>query len=97
LKPIDEKIVFSLIPGSDNDTAMPILILGVPRAAWDYMKGGKTHNFDFSSIGIPLQMMLYGADTHADAVKVIEDVAESKGIVLDDQRRKDFTAPWQKP
>ncbi len=50
----------------------------------------------FSSIGIPLQMMLYGADTHADAVKVIEDVAKSKGIVLDDQRRKDFTAPWQK-
>jgi hypothetical protein len=73
----ERKIVFALFTASDGK---PTLILGVPKLAWLYMKDGKTHHFDLSSIGIPLQLMLFGAKNSSQARQFIET-----GMKLRDQ------------
>lgn len=90
MKEIEKKIVFCVGRDTAFNDGVPLLMMGVPRGAWEYMRGGRTHHFDFTSIGLPVRMMLYGAKTHAQAMKVIEDAARQQGIPLLDERRRDF-------
>jgi hypothetical protein len=86
---IEEKIVFGLSPSPGGDGVM--LLLGVPKGAWEYMKDGKTHHFDLSSVGVPIKLIMYGAETHDAAIKVIEEHNRSQGIAHLDERRRDFS------
>lgn len=92
-KNIDEKIVFSLA----NTEVGQLLILGVPKAAWEYMSDGKTHNFDLTAIGFPVKLMLFGADSHDAAIKVMEKAAADAGVALLDGRQKDFDIKFPPP
>lgn len=85
---IEEKIVFAVGPSASGK---PVLLFGIPKAAWDYMKDGKTHTFDLTSLGIPVQMIMYGADNHSAALKVIEDHCKHNNVPLLDERRRDFS------
>lgn len=86
---IKNKIVFALVPPDERGTVM--LLLGVPEAAWEYMKDGKTHTFDMTALGLPLQLMLYGAKDHDAAKQVIDDYNATRGIAALDARREDFS------
>jgi hypothetical protein len=86
---IEEKIVFAIAPSGQGD-GVPLLLVGVPTGAWDYMKDGKTHHFDLSSIGIPFKLMMYGASDHGAAMKVIEEAAKQQNVPLLDERRRDW-------
>jgi hypothetical protein len=79
--PPEDKIVFALSPAGDGD-GVPMLLLGVPRGAWEHMKDGKTHTFDLTHIGIPLKLMLYGAANHAAAMQMIEAHIDQTGETL---------------
>lgn len=85
-KNIEEKIVFAL----SSSRIGPILTLGIPTAAWEYMKDGKTHHFDLTAIGIPVKLMLFGAESHDAAMKVLEKAAADNGVPLLDGRQQDF-------
>jgi hypothetical protein len=61
---LEDKIVFALSPSDVG----PILTLGIPQGAWDYMKDGKTHTFDLTSLGVPVKLMLFGASSHDAAL-----------------------------
>jgi hypothetical protein len=87
---IEEKIVFAVSPDGQGD-GVPMLILGVPAAAWEYMKDGKTHNFDLTKIGVPLKLVLFGADSHDAAMKVLQDDLKARGEPYLDERRRDFS------
>jgi hypothetical protein len=90
MKTTDEKIVFAIAP-SAADGGPSAIIVGIPAAAWDYMKDGKTHNFDLTSVGLQVRFMLFGAKDHSDAMKQLEQGAAHAGVVLDDRRRQDFS------
>jgi hypothetical protein len=93
--PIDEKLVFALAPDGQGD-GVPLLIIGVPAAAWEYMKYGKTHNLDFTKVGVPLKMMMYGAESHDAAMKIIQDAMKVLKQPYMDMRREDFSIPEKK-
>jgi hypothetical protein len=80
-------VLFTL---ADTGTEGKILILGIPRAAWEYMKDGKTHDFDLTAIGFPVKLMLFGGDTHDSIMKTLEAAARAQGTVIEDMRNKDF-------
>jgi hypothetical protein len=87
---LEEKMVFGLVPTGDGD-GVPWLLLGIPAAAWEHMKDGKSHTFDLTKLGLPVKILLYGAADHDAAAKIIQDVCKSGGIALLDQRRDDFS------
>jgi hypothetical protein len=68
---IEDKVVFGVCPGGEGD-GVPLVLLGIPKGAWEYMKDGKTHNFDLTKAGIPVKLMLYGGDSHSHCMKMIE-------------------------
>jgi len=83
---IDEKCVFCIA----NSAVGPVLTIGVPQAAWEYMKDGKTHNFDLTSIGFPIKLILFGAESHDAAMRTLEQAAKQQGVAILDERRRDF-------
>lgn len=86
----EEKIVFAYSPDGVLGDGVPLVLLGVPAGAWDYMKDGKTHTLDLTKIGIPIMIALYGAPDHAAAMKVIESALASTGQAMLDLRREEF-------
>lgn len=86
---IEDKIVFAVSYEGQGD-GVPIVILGIPRAAWVYMRDGKTHNFDLTKAGVPVKLMLFGAKDHSDAMKTLDDAAKLNGVAYEDARNKDF-------
>ncbi|WP_287260120.1 hypothetical protein [Mesorhizobium sp.] len=87
--PRDEKLVFAVSPAGQGD-GVPILLVGVPNGAWEYMKDGKTHHFDLTKAGVPVKLLFFGAETHAAAMKVIDDAMKASGTAYLDERRTDF-------
>jgi hypothetical protein len=92
---LEGKMVFGVSPEGQGDGA-PVVLLGIPAAAWEYMKDGKTHTFDLTRVGIPVKLVLYGAKDHATAMEYIRghifEGAEPGGKnILLDQRSVDFS------
>ena len=87
---IEQKIVFAISPKGTGD-GVPLLIMGVPAGAWDYMKDGKTHHFDLTKAGLPVKLVLFGAESHDAAMKVIADGAAARNEAYLDERRRDFS------
>ena len=65
----DETLVF----GFAHEVDGAVCLLGVPDAAWGYMKDGKTQLLDLHKLGIPVKLILFGCRTQAEAIKVIEE------------------------
>lgn len=87
---IEQKITFAICREGQGD-GCPVLLLGIPRAAWVYMKEGKTHHFDLSSIGIPLKLMLFGAKDHDGAMATMQQAIAASGQAYLDERQRDFS------
>lgn len=87
---IDEKIVFAVSPAGQGDGA-PVVVLGVPKDAWEYMRDGKTHTFDLTKAGIPIKLVLFGAESHDAAMKMLNAGFAAEGRAYIDARNKDFS------
>lgn len=87
---IEQKIIFGLSPPSGPE-GKATMVVGIPRAAWEYMSEGKTYQVDLAKVGIPLQFILYGAEDHDAAMKMIEGFVAGQGQAYDDRRREDFS------
>lgn len=94
---IEEKIVFAVSPPAKGEVA-PVVILGIPKGAWEYMKDGMTHTFDLTKAGLPIKLILFGAESHDAAMKVLSAGIAAKGPAYLDERNKDFSIqPKSKP
>lgn len=82
----DKKMVFAVSKDGDE----PMLLLGIPAAAWEHMKDGKTHHFDLTNVGIPLKLMVFGGNSRAAIQGLIEDHNKRQGLATLYQPRKDF-------
>lgn len=69
----DEKVVVAKMEPLPGD--VPTIVLGVPRDAWDYMQNGETHTFDLRAAGIPLQIVMFGADSHKAVIQSMDQVS----------------------
>ncbi|OGT54669.1 MAG: hypothetical protein A3E01_09975 [Gammaproteobacteria bacterium RIFCSPHIGHO2_12_FULL_63_22] len=85
----EDQMLFALAPTSDGQP--PIIIFAISQAAWEYMKDGKTHTFDLTKSGIPLRLMCFGAKSHSDAMKTLNDAMAKLGVPYLDERSKDFS------
>jgi hypothetical protein len=56
----NQKCLFAI---TDDKSAV---ILGIPKAGWDFMSSGFTHTFDLENFGIPVKIILFGGKDHAD-------------------------------
>jgi hypothetical protein len=74
-QPNEDKVAVML--GDTADGRPPIVILGMSQAAWDYCKDGKTHTFDLTGAGVPLQLMIAGGQNRE---QIIEDVARGVAV-----------------
>lgn len=83
----EKRVVFAL--GSD-DNGEPVIVLGVPAGAWDSIKNGMTNTVDFNSLGLRAKLIVFGAENHAAAMKVLTDFGAQSGTVMLDARHEDF-------
>lgn len=87
----EDQIIFAVSPGQGD--GIPVVVLGIPAAAWEYMRDGKTHTFDLTKAGLAglqVKIMVFGADTGAAALKMIEEASAATGLSTLDRRRDDF-------
>lgn len=86
---INEKLVFAVSPSGTGD-GVPVLVVAVPKGAWEYMKDGKTHHIDLTAIGMPVKLVMFGAEDHDDAMETLQEAAAAQGASYLDLRRQDF-------
>jgi hypothetical protein len=86
---IEEKIVFAVSPSGQGD-GVPVMLLGIPKGAWQYMRNGKTHTFDLTSAGIPVKLVLFGGRDHAEVMRTVDEAMKISNTPYLDKRRDDF-------
>lgn len=89
VKTTEDKIVFAISPGSGD--GVPVVIVGIPVGAWDYMREGKTNHFDLTKVGLKCKFVMFGAATHDAALRALQAGASARGQPLLDERRTDFS------
>lgn len=87
---IQQRLVFAISPGGTGD-GVPLLLVGIPQGAFDYMRDGKTNTLDLTKLGVPLKLVVYGAESHAAAKKIIDDHNAAQGVPCLDLRRDNFS------
>ena len=85
---IEDKIVFGM---SVDDNGKPYVIMGIPQKAWEYMRDGKTHNFDLTPVGLPIALVLFGCENHTAGMKTLTEGFHNQGKPVFDERNKDFS------
>jgi hypothetical protein len=65
----EQKVVFAISYGDDG---VATVLLGIPVAAWEYMKNGDTHTFDLAKVGLPVQIMMFGGPDHDACLEMIK-------------------------
>jgi hypothetical protein len=86
----EEKMIFGVSPDGTGD-GVPLVLLGIPAEAWEYMKDGKTHNFDLTKVGLPIKIIIFGAESHDAAIKMINGHMSEHNLPYFDERHKDFS------
>lgn len=86
---IEQKIVFGLSHTGIGD-GVPLVMLGIPEGAWEYMKDGKTHTFDLTKAGVPVKLILFGGKDHAEVKGMFDQMSAASGQPYLDARRTDF-------
>ena len=86
----EEQIVFLLGPPA-KERDPPPLVFGISDAAWAYMQGGLSHDFDFRGVGVNLQALIFRGTDHADIMRQMEEAASRANVPIVDERRRDFS------
>ena len=84
----EKQCIFSIVTGEKN---APLVIIGIPAAAWEHMKDGESHTFDLTKAGVQFQIVLFGGKDRAEVSNVIEDAARGAGLYLVDKSKTDFS------
>lgn len=93
IPPDANQVVFLAAEQADGK---PLVVLGISKDAWEYMKDGKTHSFDLTNAGIPLQLVMFGGGDKASITRDLKESAKAWGITIHDQTDKNFRLPDKK-
>ena len=95
---INERVVFAISPEGQGD-GVPVVILGIPRGAWRYIRDGKTMTFDLNQgeHPVPVKIMMFGAETHAQIMELLDTAQKAIGNAYIDARNRDFSMKEKKP
>ena len=81
------------IGSPDAPGSPPTIVLGVSKAAWEFMQNGMTHTFDLRKVGVPVQIVMFGADSQDDCAALMQQGAAAAGAPFVDARGKDGNLP----
>jgi hypothetical protein len=93
----DQKVVFAISHEGTGD-GIPLVLLGVPRAAWVYMRDGKTHTFDLTKAGLPIKIMMFGGNDQGEIKRLLagplergqgRDLTDAVDFKIDDPESDD--------
>lgn len=82
----EEKVIFAVAPPAHANAPVTV-VLGVPEGAWRYMNTGRTHTFDLTSLGLPIQIVMYGGQSHDHTMELIKPLLAEDVV---DARDRDF-------
>lgn len=74
----------------DHPGGVPTLILAIPDGAWEEMADGKTHTFDFTSVGIRAHCLMFRGTDYADILGVLQKTATAIGVPLENGDLQDL-------
>lgn len=83
----DKKVIFAL---TQDTSGMPVVMLGIPAGAWEHLKHGNTNHFDLSKAGVPVKIIMFGADNRKAILDIIETHNKSIGAATLYQPGKNF-------
>lgn len=69
---------------SQTPDGVPLVVLGVSKDAWEYMKDGKSHTFDLVKAGLPLRLMLFGGETKEQMLESLKEQGKAWGLTVQD-------------
>lgn len=87
----EERVVFAVAPEGTGDGTGPVVLLGVSNAANEFMQNGMAHNFDLSSLGVPVKLILFGAPTYDDVMSHMRKLMEASKTRAVDMTNRDFS------
>lgn len=87
-KDINESFTFCL---SKDAEGADVLLVGMPRAARDYIADGKTNTADFAAVGLNLKVIVFGAETHQDCLDIIKQANEQNAVFTEERMEQDFS------
>lgn len=85
--PSTAQCVFAILPMADGS---PLLMIGIAEAAWEYIRDGKTNNFDLRKVGLPFAVAIFGCKDQAEGLKVLEAGAVAAGVEVSKDLHTDF-------
>lgn len=74
----EQRLVFAVSPNGTGD-GVPLVLVGIPIGAWDFMKDEHTHNFDLTKVGLPVKFILFGCTDRGRAIGIIEEANAARG------------------
>lgn len=86
----DTKVIFGVAPNGTGD-GVPLVILGIPQTAWDYIKDGKTNTLDLTKVGLNVKLVLFGAPSQDAAMKMLNTDRATQ-----DRRNEDFSIGYHR-
>jgi hypothetical protein len=87
---IEQKVVFAVAPQGQGD-GVPVVVLGIPEGAWEYMSKGKTHTFDLTMAGVPVKLILFGGKDHSEVFGILDKTAQVSNTPYLNRMRDDFS------
>lgn len=68
MQPKDHAVIGASYDAPDK---VPVVLVGLSEAAWDYMRGGLCHDFDLTKIGINAKLVIFRAKTRKEAMDIL--------------------------
>ncbi len=90
----DNQCIFLATQAQDG---VPLIALGLTEQAWEHMKNGDSHSFDFTKMAIPLRLLVFGGKDKQAIMETLITQAEAWGIKIVDARDQDFSINHTKP
>ncbi len=86
----ERKIVFGVSMSGQGD-GIPLVMMGIPKGAWEWMKDGRTHSFDLTKVGLPVKLILYGAKNYNEALAAVKQHNKNIGVPTKEMMDEDFS------
>lgn len=78
------------------DGESPTIVIGIPKAAWEHMRDGKTHHFDLTRTGVAVKLVLFGGPTGDSVMGTLTEMIGAAGKDLVDARDEDFSIKFMR-
>jgi hypothetical protein len=91
-KNVDTNVVFGIAPPlNPQDPRSPMtMVIGIPGPAYERIKNGDTHTINLEKVGLPVHIVIFGAESHQDAMGLLQQHNSFVNKQFVDARGADF-------